>query len=161
MASATMTSCSIISTAISITCNRMALLCCIPSAATVRRTTIAIQRRFANSRRPATPMRSGCTREQLTNTYDNTILYVDYVVDKAIKLLQSKQDKFTTRFICPTTANRWVKMASICMVCRIPSRRIRRNMCRWRCGSPPTTSSATVFPRTVCSSGRKRELLAG
>ena len=91
-----MTSCSIISTAISITCNRMALLCCIPSAATVRRTTIAIQRRFANSRRPATPMRSGCTREQLTNTYDNTILYVDYVVDKAIKLLQSKQDKFTT-----------------------------------------------------------------
>ncbi len=38
----------------------------------------------------------GCTREQLTNTYDNTILYVDYVVDKAIKLLQSKQDKFTT-----------------------------------------------------------------
>ncbi|MEJ1686492.1 sulfatase-like hydrolase/transferase, partial [Escherichia coli] len=35
----------------------------------------------------------GCTREQLTNTYDNTILYVDYVVDKAIKLLQSKQDK--------------------------------------------------------------------
>ena len=32
----------------------------------------------------------------MTNTYDNTILYVDYVVDKAIKLLQSKQDKFTT-----------------------------------------------------------------
>lgn len=37
-----------------------------------------------------------CTQQQLTNTYDNTILYVDYVVDKAIKLLQSKQDKFTT-----------------------------------------------------------------
>ncbi len=102
----------------------------------------------------------GCTREQLTNTYDNTILYVDYVVDKAIKLLQSKQDKFTTspRFICPTTANRWEKMASICMVYRIPSRRIRRNMCRWRCGSPPTTSSATAFPRTVCSSGRKKRI---
>lgn len=45
-------------------------------------------------------MRSrGCTREQLTNTYDNTILYVDYVVDKAIKLLQSKQDKFTTSLV--------------------------------------------------------------
>lgn len=41
----------------------------------------------------------GCTREQLTNTYDNTILYVDYVVDKAIKLLQSKQDKFTTSLV--------------------------------------------------------------
>lgn len=39
-----------------------------------------------------------CTQQQLTNTYDNTILYVDYVVDKAIKLLQSKQDKFTTSF---------------------------------------------------------------
>jgi lipid A ethanolaminephosphotransferase len=35
----------------------------------------------------------------LTNTYDNTILYVDYVVDKAIKLLQSKQDKFTTSLV--------------------------------------------------------------
>ncbi len=41
----------------------------------------------------------GCTREQLTNTYDNTILYVDYVVDKTIKLLQSKQDKFTTSLV--------------------------------------------------------------
>lgn len=40
-----------------------------------------------------------CTQEQLTNTYDNTILYVDYVVDKAIKLLQSKQDKFTTSLV--------------------------------------------------------------
>lgn len=40
-----------------------------------------------------------CTQPQLTNTYDNTILYVDYVVDKAIKLLQSKQDKFTTSLV--------------------------------------------------------------
>ncbi|HHR0835560.1 TPA: phosphoethanolamine transferase EptA [Klebsiella aerogenes] len=40
-----------------------------------------------------------CTQQQLTNTYDNTILYVDYVVDKAIKLLQSKQDKFTTSLV--------------------------------------------------------------
>ena len=38
----------------------------------------------------------GCTREQLTNTCNNTILCVDYVVDKAIKTAQSKQDKFTT-----------------------------------------------------------------
>ena len=41
----------------------------------------------------------GCTQQQLTNTYDNTVLYVDYVVDKAIKLLQSKQDKFTTSLV--------------------------------------------------------------
>ncbi|MGG7870596.1 phosphoethanolamine transferase EptA [Klebsiella aerogenes] len=40
-----------------------------------------------------------CTQQQLTNTYDNTILYIDYVVDKAIKLLQSKQDKFTTSLV--------------------------------------------------------------
>jgi len=40
-----------------------------------------------------------CTQEQLKNTYDNTVLYVDYVVDKAIKLLQSQQDKFTTSLV--------------------------------------------------------------
>lgn len=40
-----------------------------------------------------------CTQEQLVNTYDNTVLYVDYIVDKAIKLLQSKQDKFTTSLV--------------------------------------------------------------
>lgn len=40
-----------------------------------------------------------CTQQQLTNTYDNTILYIDYIVDKAIKLLQSKQDKFTTSLV--------------------------------------------------------------
>ena len=39
------------------------------------------------------------SQQQLTNTYDNTILYIDYVVDKAIKLLQSKQDKFTTSLV--------------------------------------------------------------
>ncbi|MFU0888114.1 phosphoethanolamine transferase EptA [Kluyvera sichuanensis] len=40
-----------------------------------------------------------CTQEQLKNSYDNTILYVDHIVDKAIKLLQSKQDKFTTSLV--------------------------------------------------------------
>lgn len=40
-----------------------------------------------------------CSQVQLMNTYDNTILYVDYIVDKAIKLLQSKQDKFTTSLV--------------------------------------------------------------
>ena len=40
-----------------------------------------------------------CTQQQLTNTYDNTILYIDYMVDKTIKLLQSKQDKFTTSLV--------------------------------------------------------------
>lgn len=40
-----------------------------------------------------------CTQEQLKNSYDNTILYVDNIVDKAIKLLQSKQDNFTTSLV--------------------------------------------------------------
>ena len=40
-----------------------------------------------------------CSQQQLTNTYDNTILYIDYIVDKAIKLLQSKQEKFTTSLV--------------------------------------------------------------
>lgn len=40
-----------------------------------------------------------CSQKQLVNTYDNTVLYVDYIVDKAIKLLQSKQDKFTTSLV--------------------------------------------------------------
>ncbi|SEK69622.1 lipid A ethanolaminephosphotransferase [Kosakonia sacchari] len=41
----------------------------------------------------------GCSQQQLVNTYDNTILYIDYIVDKAIKLLQSKQDRFTTSLV--------------------------------------------------------------
>ncbi|WP_414163212.1 phosphoethanolamine transferase EptA [Superficieibacter sp. BNK-5] len=40
-----------------------------------------------------------CSKAQLANTYDNTVLYVDYIVDKAIKLLQSKQDRFTTSLV--------------------------------------------------------------
>lgn len=40
-----------------------------------------------------------CTKEQLVNTYDNTIVNVDYIVDKAIKLLQSKQNTFTTSLV--------------------------------------------------------------
>ncbi|WP_262236876.1 sulfatase-like hydrolase/transferase, partial [Escherichia coli] len=40
-----------------------------------------------------------CSQEQLINTYDNTVLYVDYIVDKAINLLKSHQDKFTTSLV--------------------------------------------------------------
>lgn len=40
-----------------------------------------------------------CTKEQLVNTYDNTIVNVDYIVDKAIKLLESKQNTFTTSLV--------------------------------------------------------------
>ncbi|HFZ8994546.1 TPA: phosphoethanolamine transferase EptA [Citrobacter freundii] len=40
-----------------------------------------------------------CSRQQLVNTYDNTVLYVDYIVDKAIKLLEAHEDKFTTSLV--------------------------------------------------------------
>lgn len=40
-----------------------------------------------------------CSQQQLVNTYDNTLLYVDYIVDKAIKLLQAHQDRFTTSLV--------------------------------------------------------------
>lgn len=105
----------------------------------------------------------GCTREQLTNTYDNTILYVDYVVDKAIKLLQSKQDKFTTSpglFVRPR---------------RIAGRRWR--LFAWstvfhRAGYAETCADGAVALRRLpaalrhfralsAAAGAKRELLAG
>ncbi|QUG76115.1 phosphoethanolamine transferase EptA [Erwinia sp. E602] len=40
-----------------------------------------------------------CSQQQLVNTYDNTVLYVDYIVDKAIKLLQAHQQQFTTSLV--------------------------------------------------------------
>ncbi|MBD9553041.1 phosphoethanolamine transferase EptA [Pantoea sp. PNT01] len=40
-----------------------------------------------------------CSQEQLVNTYDNTILYADYIVDKAIELLKAHQEKFTTSLV--------------------------------------------------------------
>ncbi|KMK13117.1 hydrolase [Pluralibacter gergoviae] len=40
-----------------------------------------------------------CSRQALVNTYDNTIVNVDYIVDRAIKLLEAKQDRFTTSLV--------------------------------------------------------------
>ncbi|AZI53492.1 phosphoethanolamine transferase EptA (plasmid) [Pantoea agglomerans] len=40
-----------------------------------------------------------CSQDQLINTYDNTILYADYIVDKAIELLKAHQDEFTTSLV--------------------------------------------------------------
>ncbi|WP_130099582.1 phosphoethanolamine transferase EptA [Siccibacter turicensis] len=40
-----------------------------------------------------------CSRQQLINTYDNSVLYVDYVVDKAIALLKAHQERFTTSLV--------------------------------------------------------------
>ncbi|MFC3393997.1 phosphoethanolamine transferase EptA [Brenneria rubrifaciens] len=40
-----------------------------------------------------------CSQEELTNTYDNTIVYIDYMLDKTINLLKSHQDKFNTALV--------------------------------------------------------------
>lgn len=40
-----------------------------------------------------------CSRQQLVNTYDNSILYVDYLVDKAIQTLKAHQNRFTTSLV--------------------------------------------------------------
>lgn len=40
-----------------------------------------------------------CSQQQLVNTYDNTILYTDDIVDKAITLLKSHQDRYTTSLV--------------------------------------------------------------
>ncbi|WP_213991195.1 phosphoethanolamine transferase EptA [Sodalis sp. dw_96] len=40
-----------------------------------------------------------CSNQALVNTYDNTIVYIDYMLDKSIKLLQAHQDKFNTALV--------------------------------------------------------------
>ncbi|MFC7775846.1 phosphoethanolamine transferase EptA [Pantoea sp. GCM10028869] len=40
-----------------------------------------------------------CSQQQLVNTYDNTILYIDYIVDKAINVLKAHQDQYTTSLV--------------------------------------------------------------
>jgi len=40
-----------------------------------------------------------CTNEELVNTYDNTILYTDYVISKLIDTLNTKKDKWNTGLI--------------------------------------------------------------
>ncbi|CBG90198.1 phosphoethanolamine transferase EptA [Citrobacter rodentium] len=40
-----------------------------------------------------------CSQQQLVNTYDNTVRYVDYIIDKAINILKAHQDRFTTSLV--------------------------------------------------------------
>lgn len=61
-------------------------------------------RRYPASLRTFTPTCDSneiqtCSRQALINTYDNTIINVDNIVDRAIKLLESKQDRFTTSLV--------------------------------------------------------------
>lgn len=40
-----------------------------------------------------------CSNKSLVNTYDNTIVYIDYMLDKTIKMLQAHGDKFNTAMV--------------------------------------------------------------
>lgn len=40
-----------------------------------------------------------CSHEQIVNTYNNTILYTDYIINETIKLLKANEDKYDTTLI--------------------------------------------------------------
>ena len=40
-----------------------------------------------------------CSVEEIVNTYDNTILYTDYVISQAIEKLESLEDKYNTALV--------------------------------------------------------------
>lgn len=42
---------------------------------------------------------TNCDLSSLVNTYDNTIVYTDYIINQTIELLQSKQNKYNTMLI--------------------------------------------------------------
>lgn len=100
-----------------------------------------------------------CSQQQLVNTYDNTILYVDYIVDKAINILKEHQDNFTTSLVYLSDHGESLgKMASICTACRIRLHLIRKNMCRCCCGSPRIISNAIRSLRHVCKNGQAQKI---
>ncbi|MCL1089700.1 phosphoethanolamine--lipid A transferase [Shewanella profunda] len=40
-----------------------------------------------------------CSDEELINTYDNTLLYTDYIISEVVKKLQNQRDKFNTAML--------------------------------------------------------------
>jgi lipid A ethanolaminephosphotransferase len=40
-----------------------------------------------------------CSHEQIVNTYNNTILYTDYIINQTINLLKANEDKYETTLI--------------------------------------------------------------
>lgn len=61
-----------------------------------------------------------CSREQIINTYDNTIVYTDYVVSSVIDVLKNMGICKAGCFMFPTTGNRWEKTIFIFTGCRMP-----------------------------------------
>ncbi len=60
---------------------------------------------------------SKCDSEALINTYDNTLLYTDYLLSEIIKLLKEQKAMKVLCFIFQIMAKVWVKMVFIFMVC--------------------------------------------
>lgn len=40
-----------------------------------------------------------CTKEEIVNTYDNTILYTDYILKKSVDFLKNNEDKYDTLMV--------------------------------------------------------------
>lgn len=72
-----------------------------------------------------------CSREVLTNTYDNTLLYLDNTLNHAIDLLKNHQDKFNTALVyLSSMENHWGKTVFIYTVCPMPSPRHNKRIFR-------------------------------
>lgn len=100
-----------------------------------------------------------CSQQQLVNTYDNTILYVDYIVDKAINILKAHQDNFTTSLVYLSDHGESLgKTASIYTACRTPLHQQHKSMCRCCCGFQKITNSATRSRKHACKNGPAQKI---
>lgn len=101
-----------------------------------------------------------CSQEQLVNTYDNTLVYVDYIVDKAINLLKAHQDKFTTSLVYLSDHGESLGITVFtCMGCHMPSPRMCKN--RYRCcsGCQRTIKNAMVSTRVACKNRPRHSII--
>lgn len=101
-----------------------------------------------------------CTKEQLVNTYDNTLVYVDYIVDKAINLLKEHQDKFTTSLVYLSDHGESLGENGIYLH-GLPYAiaRIAKNRCRCCCGYRRIIKNGIRLTRTACKNRRKRNTI--
>jgi lipid A ethanolaminephosphotransferase len=72
--------------------------CCTRWAAMARPTT-AVRPQPTSACRSATHVTSDCSRGQLVNVYDNSIVETDHFVSRTIDWLQTQQDRFETGLI--------------------------------------------------------------
>lgn len=101
-----------------------------------------------------------CSKEQLVNTYDNTLVYVDYIVDKAINLLKEHQDKFTTSLVYLSDHGESLGENGIYLH-GLPYAiaRIAKNRCQCCCGCRRIIKNGIRLTRTACKNRRKRNTI--